>query len=178
MCKIKDQVDDNRCGLPIKEADLYDVTPNTIGDKDSTEEERIAAVAALKAAKGWRIDLKADGEKNLAKSVTIDGWTYFSTFSPVTQVANLCVPSPGTARMYALRLADGVPKWKYNPFKVIGDIIVDTPSTVFTEDGSMIELLPQGTSLCDDDKECSPGTFDTGANLPDPYGTYWYQEEY
>ncbi len=92
---------------PLTVSDLYDATANLIQDGDATQQA--AALAALKAAKGWYIDLVEvaswKGEKALAPSVTLNGVVYYTTYLPADPNANnTCAPQEGTGRLYALNL--------------------------------------------------------------------------
>jgi len=167
-----------RSVLPLESNDLYDVTPDLV--QTGTTAEQAAAQAALAAADGWRLDLEADGEKSLSRSLTIAGKVYFTTFAPEASTANVCEPVPGTARLYVLNLFDARAEQDFDSNGntdrawIIGSLLPDTPSPHFGSDGEIRLLLPPGSS--------GGGTisspFLTGASLPTPYGTYWYREEY
>jgi len=177
-----DLPNDNRCTLPVKESDLYDVTPSTIRNSTAVD------VDALSIANGWRMDLTADGEKSLSKSITIDGKVFFTTFSPALELSNVCKPESGTGRLYAVRLGDASRLRDFDgdddfdPFYTLGPVIPGTPSPHFGEDREIRLLTPLGspTPVCEGDKcpSSSPGIFTPGAVLPSPYGTFWYQDEY
>lgn len=169
-----DTVDDFRCGLPVTVDDLYDATSNAIqaGDED--------AVVDLQDKAGWRIDLAAEGEKSLAKSLTLGGKIYFTTFSPENEGERVCEPVPGTARLYVVSLTDATAPLDfdgdgdYERFWTIGSLIPDTPSPHFGEDGEIRLLFPPGGK--DDGIVTNP--LETGVTIPDPYGAWWYREEY
>lgn len=173
-----DPIDDFRCDLPLDPGDLYDATSNLIQSADTTVSEQ--AAEDLVAANGWRIDLEDDGEKSLSRSLTIAGKTYFGTFTPSDGLANMCEPDEGTGRFYVVDLlnaaaafdlggdADRERSW------IIGSLIPDTPSPHFGEDGVIRLLLPPGSGGGGN----MSNPFLTGASLPDPYGEYWYREEY
>jgi type IV pilus assembly protein PilY1 len=175
-CSDPDPVDDFRCDLPLGPGDLYDATANLIQDGSTIQRE--AAATALAAAKGWRLDLANNGEKSLAKSITIDGKIYFTTFSPDPSLNNVCEPSPGTGRLYAVKLgtAGEVVDFDQDGNKdrswVIGSLIPDTPSPHFGSDGVVRLLMPPGSSAG------VGNPFNTGATFRDPFGNYWYREQY
>lgn len=168
---------DFRCELPFVDGDLYDITADLL--TTGTDEERAAALTALQSANGWRFDLLALGEKNLAKSLTINGKIYITSFTPASLVGdiNVCEPQSGTGKLYIIDLYDGS-----RDFVPLGPIIPDTPSVHFGNDGKIRLLLPPGTppgdSDGDGDDDCESGVCDVDENLPSPYGTYWFQEEY
>lgn len=173
-----DTVDDFRCMLPLVVNSLYDATLNVI-QAGKEEADRVAAVDALQAAAGWRIDLTAPGEKSLAKSLTLDGKIYFTTFSPEIEDALVCEPTPGTGRLYVVNLMDATAPLDfdsdgdYERSWTIGSLIPDTPSPHFGEDGEIRLLFPPGSG---DGVVANP--FLTGVTLPNPYGAWWYREEY
>ncbi len=169
---------DFRCKLPIKDSDLYDISDNLIQTGDAAQKS--AAEAGLKAAAGWYIDLEAaDGEKALARPLTIAGTVYFTTFSPGDDSQNLCVPAPGTGRLYAVRLLDGRAVIDFNAdgqlerTAKLGTLIPDTPSPHFGSDKKIRLLFPSGGGL-----QGAGNPLETGAHLRAPFGTYWYNEEY
>jgi len=169
---------DFRCQLPLDPNDLYDVTANDI--QLGTTAEQAAAQAALASANGWRLDLQADGEKALARSITINGKVFFTTFSPDSAVVNVCEPLPGTGRLYVVDLYNAGAEVDFDGNGnterswVIGAILPDTPSPHFGEDGVIRLLLPPGSG--GGGEIISP--FLTGGSVPQPRGTYWFREEY
>ncbi len=169
---------DFRCKLPVTDADLYDISDNLIQTGDA--DQKSAAEAGLKAAAGWYIDLEAaDGEKALARALTIAGTVYFTTFSPGDDTQNLCVPAPGMGRLYAMRLLDGRAVIDFNAdsqldrFAKLGTLIPDTPSPHFGSDKKIRLLFPSGGGL-----QNMGNPLETGASLRAPFGTYWYNEEF
>ncbi|MEH6581543.1 MAG: hypothetical protein V7754_06370 [Halioglobus sp.] len=177
-CLADPPSDDFRCNLPLTDSSLYDLTSNPIDV--GTAAQKLAASTALAAAHGWRMDLGANGEKNLSRSLTIGGKVYFTTFSPDTVLTNLCEPSPGTSRIYAVDIYDATENTDFNNDNdyerswVIGSLIPDTPSPHFGPDGEIRILLPPGSG----GSGFAGNPLETGASLPQPYGSYWYQEEY
>ncbi|MFK8051051.1 MAG: pilus assembly protein [Halioglobus sp.] len=171
---------DFRCDLPLRDGtgsnnQFYDATSNIIQTGNASQQT--AAKTALDAANGWYIDLAATGEKAVARSLTIDGRVFFTTFSPDAAQLNLCVPTPGTARLYAVGLQDASEVVDFNADSnyerswVIGSLVPDTPSPHFGSDGEIRLLLPPGSGTIGN-------PFETGASLPAPYGSYWFQEDY
>lgn len=177
-CTAVPAPDDFRCQLPLTDVaannDFYDASLNLIQGNAS---QQTAAKAALIAANGWYIDLTAVGEKAVARSLTIDGKVFFTTFSPDAAQLNLCVPTPGTARLYSVGLQDASQVVDFDADGnlerswIIGSLIPDTPSPHFGSDGEIRLLLPPGSGTIGN-------PFDTGASLPSPYGSYWFQEDY
>ncbi|MBP9032386.1 MAG: hypothetical protein KBG29_00745 [Pseudomonadales bacterium] len=176
-----DDSSDHRCDLPLTNADLYNATTNLL--QDGTDEQQTAAQIAMAAAAGWYINLQAaDGEKALARAVTIAGKVYFTTFSPVIDNDNQCVPTGGTGRLYALRLLDATAAVDFSGddelglvdrSATLGFLIPDTPAPHFGSDKKIRLLFPSGGGL-----QGQANPFDTGAGLREPYGTYWYNQEY
>jgi type IV pilus assembly protein PilY1 len=170
-------LNDFRCSLPLSDSDLYDVTDNTINT--GTDTEIAAALEALRLANGWRFDLVNAGEKNLAKTLTINGKVFVNTFTPSNLVSdiNVCEPQAGTGLMYIIDLYDVSRNTIY-----LGPIIPDTPSLHFADDGKIRILLPPGSPASSIDEpsevDCSGGVCDVNENLRPPYGNYWFQESY
>ena len=177
-CNGADPVDDFRCQLPLDPNDLYDVSANLI--QDGTTAEQSTAAAALLAANGWRLPLPATGEKSLARSLTIDGKVYFTTFSPDAALTSICEPTPGTGRLYVVDLLTAAAEVDFDDDDdlerswIIGSLIPDTPAPHFGSDGEIRLLLPPGSG----GNGFTDNPFLTGATMPEPYGSYWYREEY
>jgi type IV pilus assembly protein PilY1 len=171
-------VEDFRCKLPLLPGDLFDVTNNYI--QTGSAAQQTAAQAALIAANGWRLDLQASGEKSLSRSLTIDGKVYFGTFAPDIALTNICVPSPGTGRLYVVDLLTAGQVIDFNGDGnkerswIVGSLIPDTPSPHFGSDGEIRLLLPPGSG----GGGAMSNPFLTGSSVPPPYGEYWYREEY
>jgi type IV pilus assembly protein PilY1 len=177
--RCQDPTEDFRYCLPLDVNELYDVTDNLI-ETGSTDEIKVAEAKKLADANGWSLDL-ANGEKSLSRSVTIQGTVYFGTFSPVVNSSNICEPIKGTGRLYIVNMLNSRTVRDFNgddKFErswIVGSLIPDTPSVYVDPDtGEISLLLPPGTS--GDGFLGNP--FYTGASMPDPYGSYWYREEY
>ncbi len=166
---------DFRCGWPISESDLYDISGNAI--TVGTSEEISAAIESLRAADGWLFELPYAGEKSLASSITINGKAYVPTFtaSSLFSDINACVPESGTGQMYVIDIYDG-DRRAIN----LGPIIPDTPSLHFYEDGTIRILLPLGAppASIEGMVECVGGVCDLNESIRPPYGNYWFEEAY
>ena len=166
---------DFRCGWPISEATLYDITDNDI--VIGTGEEKIIAIESLRVADGWAFDLLYAGEKGLASSVTLNGKVYIGTFTPPNLFSdiNSCVPASGTGQLYVMDIYDGD-----RDAIDLGPIIPDTPALYFSDDSSISILLPFGVPdvLVDGIIDCKGASCDPGESIPPPYGNYWFQETY
>ena len=166
---------DFRCGWPIGEGDLYDITENTI--TEGSEAEKIIALESLRVADGWRFDLSYAGEKGLASSVILEGKAYIGSFTPADLFSdtNSCVPESGQGQLYVMDISDGdrdvIP---------VGPIIPDTPALYFSSDSSISILLPFGVPDVEvvDVIGCKGGVCDIFQSTPPPYGNYWFQEAY
>lgn len=90
----------------LTEGALYDATSNQV--QSSNNATRIAAEAALSAARGWYITLAGSGEKVLSRALTVDGNIFVNTYEP-SSVAGQCKASVGRNRSYAMKLADASP---------------------------------------------------------------------
>jgi type IV pilus assembly protein PilY1 len=167
---------DFRCYLPFAPSDLYNATANLVqtGDVDQVE----AASSALENSNGWLIDLSGSGEKSLARSLTLFGSVFFTTFTPSTGLITSCQPRSGTGRLYQVDIINAGAKRDFNNDGTLdrstelGTLIPDTPSPHFGSDKKIRLLFPSGGGLL------SGNPLDTGAQLPQPYGIYWYREEF
>ena len=57
---------------------------------------------------GWRLQLEAEGEKNLATPTTLARRIFFTTYIPPgSSASSTCEPSEGTGRLYAVSLSNG-----------------------------------------------------------------------
>lgn len=180
-CTATPPVNDTRCTWPLNDSDLYDATSNEI-QTGATPEDRATALGDLNGKNGWFVSLQAsDGEKSLARSVTIDGVVYFTTFAPQTEDNdNMCEPSGGIGRFYAVRLLDATAAINFDNdpdtferFARLGVLIPDAPAPHFGSDKRIRLLFPSGGGI-----KNMKNPLDTGARLRAPYGTYWYSEEY
>lgn len=103
---------------PLSEIDLYDATVDTLASSSNTG--YTAALADLKAKKGWFIDLKRQsaitvpnglstvwvGEKVLARTTLLEGVLAVTTFTPAndTNAATSCQASEGIATEYKVNV--------------------------------------------------------------------------
>lgn len=186
---------DPRC-TPITNADLFDATSNVL--QEGTDAQRTEATSDLSTAKGWYINLNAgDGEKALSESFTLTGRVVFTTFSPdsSTGTLNRCVPTPGTARLYAVRLQDGTAVIDFtnddqltaaDRFLLVGSSIADVPGIHVAGDGTVRLILPPGSGgggaggggASSGTGGCIGPACEEGEGFtritPVPVGTYWY----
>jgi type IV pilus assembly protein PilY1 len=65
--------------------------------------------------RGWKMNLSANGEKQLSKPVTILSTTFFTTYIPGDDTSEgSCTPSEGSGRLYAVSLLNGSAKKNYD----------------------------------------------------------------
>ena len=173
---------DFRCSLPLGNTNLYDATDNLL--QVGTSAQKAAALSSLASAKGWYVRLgESNGEKALARALTIGGKVYFTTFSPDTAgAASLCVPAAGTGRLFKLGLLDATAVEDFtgdgqlalaDRTLTLGSLIPDTPAPHFGLDGKIRLLFPSGGGPLG-----RQNPMDTNARLPKPYGLYWYDQEF
>jgi type IV pilus assembly protein PilY1 len=180
---------DFRCSLPITEAGLRNISANPI-DSDATDDE---VVTAFSSTAGWYIEFLKDstplegkyGEKGLARSLTIGGTVFVTTFVPrpeeggVSVDEDVCTPESGAGYLYLIDLFSG----RFVSI-AIAPVIPDSPSVFYGEDGSISLLLPPGTpsGLVNDSDvgtlDCNGGVCRTDQVLPRSYGNYWLEEDY
>ena len=153
--------------------DLFDATSNVL--QDPTGPGYPAALADIKAKKGWFIDLLEStspnwiGEKVLARTTIFGGQLFVTTFVPPTNTGvGVCpVPSEGIAKLYSMNYLDGtaVDKTTNSRTQDLGGGIPSELVVVIRE-GGVSGLV--GTS-----GGASQATVPT--ELPQ-YRTYWYQK--
>jgi type IV pilus assembly protein PilY1 len=203
---VTDPSIDFRCKLPLTDSDLYDATDNTVQDGsiaagsgsclldldgDGTNDpvsEQDCANAALRASNGWYIRLESLGEKSLAPSTTIGGKVFFTTYSPDVANVNLCQPQPGTGRLYVVSLDDASAEYQFgvdddlskeDRTALLGSLIPDTPSVHYGSDREIRLLFPAGGGIqAPGAGECEGVVCETDETFPQPFGTFWYREEY
>lgn len=88
------------------EGDLLDVTDRIdLGDLTDAEKQRLST--------GWMIRLETPGEKVLSNPVTANNRIMLTTYVPaddsIDSRQNVCAPSQGAGRIYALDASDGAP---------------------------------------------------------------------
>ena len=111
---------------------LFDVTTKLVDNNGD--------IALLDASDGWFFTLGAgNGEKVLARSITLNGTIYFTTYTPPALTNTSCAPA-GTGRLYKVSLYDAKPH--RNPLDITtrgGDTEQDgiptNPYVVVTENG-------------------------------------------
>ena len=166
---------DFRCNLPFAPSDLYDATANLVQTGDATQQA--TAETGLEDNHGWLITLSNSGEKSLARTLTLYGSVFFTTFTPSNGLITSCQPEAGTGRLYQVDLQNASAKRDFNNDGTLdrstnlGSLIPDTPSPHFGSDKKIRLLFPSGGGML------SGNPLDTGAQLPQPYGIYWYREE-
>ncbi len=175
-CSDADNYLDFRCNLPLAPADLYDATANLIQSSDANTAS--TAQAALENSLGWMLTLQNSGEKSLSRSLSLFGSVFFTTFSPNASNAISCVVQSGQGRLYQVDIITAGAKRDFvnndgvlDRSTELGTLIPDTPSPHFGSDKKIRLLFPSGGG------EYSGSPLDSGAQLPQPYGIYWYREE-
>ncbi len=189
---------DNRCKLPITDApnttkSLFDATANLI--QVGTAEQRELARNGLGSSMGWFVTLNASpGEKSLSAATTLRGITFFTTFAPNSQTANanICEPSAGTARLYALNLQDGSATIDFNGngtlvtadrSVLLGSTVPDSPSLYFARDQQIRLLFPAGGGPAAGTQgaggnQCGAGMLCGPRGLRPVVPTFRYEQEY
>ena len=184
---------DNRCRLPITESSLYDASANLI--QVGTAEQQATAKTGLSQSMGWYINLNASaGEKSLSGSTTLRGITFFTTFAPnsATANANICEPSAGTGRLYALNLQDGSATIDFNGngtlvtadrSVLLGSTVPDSPSLYFARDQQIRLLFPAGGGPAAGTQgaggnRCGAGMLCGPRGLRPVVPTFRYEQEY
>ncbi len=99
-------VQESGVSRPVTEADLFDVTDNVLGQGNASE--KLIAEEALADAKGWYLQLEAQGEKSLSSSTTINNQVIFTSYKP-SSAAGGCGAELGSGALYVLSVIDGTP---------------------------------------------------------------------
>ena len=137
----------------LGESDLVNVT-NTSGSADTSGN----------ISNGWYFRMPFSGEKVLSTALTVDNNLYFTSYSPITEVEDICAPQIGAGYVYSLDVAYGDPisgdtdlTDRYTqltapgiPSRVIGLIVEAAPNTVSKFVG--LEGLDQDTDSAPFDK--------------------------
>lgn len=157
------------------EAELYDATANLLGTEGQALSEAALAVEIqnFENSSGWYIRLQNSGEKVLAKSLTVNNQTIFTTYEPNTSSSTGCTAAVGTARAYAVSVANATP---ILDFDNDGDLEADDRQIVLAT-GSIapepMALIPEGS---DPVILIGPETPVTDLNFGNLLvRTYWYQ---
>lgn len=95
----------------ITERELVEATDNDIQDGRERDIEHAQEDLASIDTMGWYIELEAEGEKSLARAVTLQGHVFFTTFVPPQVAGNgrgeeICRPRAGTGFLYGVGLHD------------------------------------------------------------------------
>jgi len=106
MFKDRKVGNDGSGQVPILSTKLYDITDNKI--QTGTDAEKTTALAALDAARGWKLTLGGKGEKVVGSAITLNGIINFSTNTPGT--AATCTSDLGIAKIYQISPFDGTAK--------------------------------------------------------------------
>ena len=149
----------------IEHADLADLTSNCLQDS--------SCMVAPDLGNGWRIELTADGEKNLASPVTAGGNVFFSTFSP-TPAAGSCALSEGTGRLYVVSLQDATAVFNFDTTNdtAAGEVLdrVD----LLASGGIPVEVVPLGAGeLLVQGQEAGENIMAIGGLMS--FKTYWHE---
>ncbi|KAA3629000.1 MAG: hypothetical protein DWQ08_07060 [Proteobacteria bacterium] len=160
----------------LYEGDLLDVT-DILDSSNLTESQQD------KLENGWFVSLAGTGEKALASALTVDKKVLITTFIPADQTStnlnDVCAPSQGTARLYALNAVDGRPvanldfeggdqpedfTLRDRYYELTRQGIAPEVTIIFPEDTSLSPIPIVGTELVPELKVDN-----------DPEATYWYQ---
>lgn len=135
------------------QADFKDLTSacasNVAGCSDSSN-----------VSTGWRLSLSGSGEKVLSQPLSVDGVSYFSTYTPPSSTG--CTPSEGSNSLYAVSLLDSRPL--YNNRLLSGS---DIAGSIPTPAGLPGEFSPLTASALTVNAQT------IGTNSPPIYPYFW-----
>jgi type IV pilus assembly protein PilY1 len=158
-------------------------TAYTLGDlTDVTTVSQVGAEIPSDSA-GWALQLTTPGEKNLAPSLTVGGAVFFTTYIPPgAENSDVCGPSEGTGRLYAVRLDNADPVYRDLPVGEDGEPIDDgsfQPGDRWTDTLSPgIPAEAQYLPSSDGDPDCiMVGLGCQDFSTTSRWRTFWYLEE-
>lgn len=98
----------------ITEADLVDLTSNTLQDPSASQATLDSINSDLASKSGWRINL-ATGEKAVTGATTLGGTTIFATNTPASaSTPGSCTGPLGKALIYAVDFKDATATIDFN----------------------------------------------------------------
>ena len=166
-------------GAPVVFDDLTDITNDTSPTLYNTDT-------------GWRLQLEAaGGEKVFTESLTFQGTTIFTSFSPSppTTSCNEAKHGSGTNRLYRVSVTDGSPDTDQPPADVDKTDryttlnqggIAPGPVIFFTDHDNDGDEAPgdEGVEGGKTEADCFIGTESGGCGFSDDFiATYWFQDE-
>ena len=155
-------------GLPstsvLEHGDLADLTSNCLQDSSCS--------VAPDLSNGWRIQLSASGEKNLAAAITAAGSVFFSTFSP-TPPSGSCSLSEGTGRLYVVSLQDATAVFNFDTTNDVSGTVLDRVDFL-ASGGIPVEVVPLSAGeLLVQGQEAGQNIVNAGGKMS--FKTYWHE---
>jgi hypothetical protein len=145
---------------------LGDVTSNCLQD-DSCPSGSVPDLTY-----GWKLELEASGEKNLATATTLAKKIYFTTYLPPGSGSNgSCEPDEGSGRLYAVGLDEGTAVTDY--YVENGDALEKEDRFVDLKSGG----IPAEVVYVPFDKVLKPDLSIENVDTSGRWRTYWYKEE-
>jgi len=154
----------------LEHDDITDLTSNCLQDSSCS--------GAPDLNNGWRIQLGASGEKNLASPTTAGGSVFFSTFSP-TPPSGTCSLSEGTGRLYVVALQDATAVFNFDTTNDIGGtepggMVVLDRTDVLASGGIPVAVVPLGAGeLLVQGQEAGQNIVNAGGQTS--FKTYWHE---
>jgi type IV pilus assembly protein PilY1 len=166
--------------IEVTEADLLDVTEEPNLDPGSLSSENKA-----KYDNGWFIDLKNEdggyeGEKVVAKALTVQGKLLITTFTPVSdnsQQSGTCAPSQGLGKLFAINVQDGTPFQNLDGLGLTTSLTKSDRVYELTRSGLPPEVIVVYPPIPGVEPVAIVGAEITDIDLDNPtVKTYWYQD--
>jgi type IV pilus assembly protein PilY1 len=150
----------------LQHASLGDVTNTCL-----TETGTCTAVLT----NGWKMNMQINGEKVLAKPLTIANTVYFTSYVPSAGFnPDTCAPSEGTGRLYAVSLKNGAAKRNFDTTTVDAD-----RSMVLKSAGIPSEVVAISTQMGPEPATyiLPPGDDPLPTGESPRFKTFWFEEE-
>ncbi|HEX9758685.1 MAG TPA: PilC/PilY family type IV pilus protein, partial [Nitrospiria bacterium] len=121
MYMVKDRLknfDGSATVFPLTESNLEDVTTDDLQLTSTTSSGIATILGNLSEKYGWFIQLddttNFPGEKILAPATVFNRVVFFTAFSPTNSSTDPCIPSAGTARIFAMNYLTGEAVFNYD----------------------------------------------------------------
>lgn len=171
MIKDRNIAKGSASDVNVLHSDLGDVTDNCLQEGSN---------CSVDLTHGWKLELEDTGEKVLSTPVTVGGKVFFTTYIPsdTSNTTNVCGPSEGNGRLYALALEDAASVVNYDTST---DEDGQDPDQATTKSDRSTDLLspgiPSSVVTLPPDKILRPDLQVEELDISTRWRTFWYVEE-